>query len=129
MGPVGKAALAGSAPVVPAAPAAPGAPPGCSAPAGPAAKAATVAWAGLPAPRPAESAGAGVPAAAAVPQGCCSAIPDPPGSNQRCSAAFGAPLFAHPYVDPDRTALEAECLAQPPLQEPPVAGLQKTGGE
>src|SRR5690242_2348597 len=45
------------------------------------------------------------------------------------SAAPGSPLFAHPHVDADRRPLEPEGLAQPPLQEAAVPGLQKTGGE
>src|ERR1700738_1258693 len=45
------------------------------------------------------------------------------------SAALGSPLFAYPDIDPNRTALESERLTQPPLQAPPIAGLQETRGE
>ena len=42
------------------------------------------------------------------------------------SAPFAAvPLLPHPHVDPHRRPGEAELLAQPPLQEPAVAGLQE----
>src|SRR4051794_1029439 len=36
-----------------------------------------------------------------------------------------APLLPHPHVDPYRAALEAEGLAQPPLEEAPIPGLQE----
>ena len=45
------------------------------------------------------------------------------------SAALGSPLFAYSDIDPNRTPLDSECFAQPPLEEPPITGLQETGGE
>src|ERR1700757_4084578 len=46
-----------------------------------------------------------------------------------CLATFAAALLAHPHIDPHRAALEPECLAQPPFQEPTVSGLEKTRRE
>src|SRR5699024_5761897 len=49
---------------------------------------------------------------------------------QLSSARRSAPaLLPDPDADLDRGALEGERLPQPPLDEPPVAGIEEPGGE
>jgi spermidine synthase len=45
------------------------------------------------------------------------------------AAGAGLALGPDPHRDLDRAALEAELLAQPPLHEPPVGGLEEPRGE
>src|SRR3954447_23194094 len=45
----------------------------------------------------------------------------------RSSSALA--LLASPHGDLDRRALEAEGLTQPPLDEPPVPGVEEARGE
>src|SRR5690606_18497307 len=52
-----------------------------------------------------------------------------PGPALQSGAASAPALLAHPDRDLDRGALETELLAQPALQEPPVAGLEEAAGE
>src|SRR5689334_6253103 len=47
----------------------------------------------------------------------------------RASLLLRAALLAHPHRDVDRGAVEAELLAQPALDEAPVARLDEPGGE
>jgi hypothetical protein len=50
-------------------------------------------------------------------------VTEPVSSTASQSAGLGFPLLAHPHIDTDRAAFEAERLTQPPFQEAAVTGF------